>query len=77
MRWTNMQSLIMQSNSLDKKSVVGHIPQKFCSTFLMIPFTLIEVQVVDKSLNRGGGYGLETPVKYRFYRQENFFPMTE
>ena len=72
-----MQSLIMQSNSLDKESVVGHIPQKFSSMFLVIPFTSIEVQVVDKSLNRGSGYGLETQVKYRFYRQEKIFPMTE
>ena len=64
---------IMRSNSLGKKSVVGHIPQnisKFSLMFLMIPFTSIEVEVVGKRLNRGGGYGLEIPVKYRFYGQE-------
>ena len=63
---------IMQSNPLGKESVVGHIPQsilKFSSVFLMISFTSIEVEVVDKRLNRGGGYGLEIPVKYRFYGQ--------
>ena len=38
--------------------------------FFMIPFTSIEVTVVGKRLTRGGGYGLETPVKYRFYGQE-------
>ena len=36
----------------------------------MIPFTLIEVQVVVKRLNRWGGYRLEIQVKYRFYGQE-------
>ena len=36
----------------------------------MIPFTLIEVEVVAKRLNRGGGYRLEIPVKYRFNGQE-------
>ena len=30
----------------------------------------IEVQVVGKRLNHGGGYGLETPVISRFYDQE-------
>ena len=36
----------------------------------MILFTSIEVEVVGKRLNRKGGYGLEIPVKYRFYCQE-------
>ena len=64
---------IMRSNYLGKESVVRRIPQnisKFSSKFLKIPFTSIEVEVVGKSLNRGGGYGLEIPVKYRFYGQE-------
>ena len=38
--------------------------------FLMIPFTSIEAEVVGKMLNRGGDYGLEISVKYRFYGQE-------
>ena len=38
--------------------------------FLKVPNTSIEVQVVGKRLNRGGGYGLEIPVIYRFYGQE-------
>ena len=60
---------IIRSNSLGKESVAGHIPQnisKFFSMILMIPFTSTEVEVVDKRLNRGGGYRLEIPVKYRF-----------
>ena len=63
----------MQSNSLDKKSVVGRIPQnisKFSFMFLIIPFTSIEVEVVGNRPNRGGGYGLEIPLKYCFYGQE-------
>ena len=37
---------------------------------LKVPNTSIEVQVVGKRLNRGGSYGLEIPVIYRFYGQE-------
>ena len=33
----------------------------------------IEVEVVGKRLNRGGDYGQEIPVKYRFYGQEKIF----
>ena len=61
--------IIMQSNSLGKQSVIRHIPQsisKFSTMFLMILFTSIEVEVVGKRLNCGGGYGLEIPVKYCF-----------
>ena len=64
---------IMRSNSQGKESVVGHIPQnisKFSNMSLMILFTSIEVEVVGKRLNRRGGYGLEIPVKYRFYCQQ-------
>ena len=67
---------IMRSNSFGEESVVGHIPQnisKFSSMFLMIPFTSIEVEVVDKRLKLGGGYGLEIPVKYLFYVQKTIF----
>ena len=64
---------IMCSDSLGKESVVGHIPQnisKFSSMFLTIPSTAIEVEVLGKSVNRGSGYELEIPVKYRYYGQE-------
>ena len=36
----------------------------------MIPFTSVKIEVEDKRLNREGGYGLQIPVKYRFYGQE-------
>ena len=64
---------IMRSNSLAKESVVGHIPEnvsKFSLMFLMTLFTSIEVEVVGKNLNHGGGHGLETPIKYCFYGLE-------
>ena len=35
-----------------------------------VSFTSIEVEVVDKKLNRGDGYGLEILVIYHFYGQE-------
>ena len=38
--------------------------------FLKIPNISVEVQVVGKRLNRGGDYGLDIPVIYRFYGQE-------
>ena len=38
--------------------------------FLMILYTPTEIEVVGKRLNHGRGYGLEIPIKYRFYSQE-------
>ena len=38
--------------------------------FLTLPNTTIEAEVVGQRLNRGGGYGLEIPVIYRFYGKE-------
>ena len=34
--------------------------------FLKVPNTSIKVEVVEKVVNRGGGYGLEIPVANRF-----------
>ena len=64
---------IMCSDTLGKETVVGHIPHnisKFSSMFLTIPSTAIEVEVLGKRVNRESGYGLESPVKYRYYGQE-------
>ena len=36
----------------------------------MTLFTSIEVEVVGKKLNHGGGHGLEIPIKYCFYGLE-------
>ena len=61
---------IIRKDSWENESIVGHVPEnisKCCSMFLTIPNTAIEVQVVDKRVNREGGYGLEIPVIYRFF----------
>ena len=60
---------IIREDSWGKRSIVGHIPEnfsRFSSMFLTIPNSRIEVQVIGKRVNRGGGYGLEIPVIYRF-----------
>ena len=50
---------IIKTDSLLQETIVGHFPQKksnLCSTFLKIPNTSIEVEVVGKRMNHGGGY---------------------
>ena len=47
-----------------------HLREQYASMFLMILYTPIEIEVVGKRLNHGRGYGLEIPIKYRFYSQE-------
>ena len=64
---------ILRSDSWEKKTIAGHVPQnisKTCSMILKVPNTSIEVQVVRKRLNRGGSYCLEITVIYRFHGQE-------
>ena len=53
--------------------VVGHIPlaiSKCISLFLTLPGSFLETKVTGKKINRGGGYGLEVPCKYRISGQE-------
>mgnify|MGYP001792401175 CR=1 FL=1 len=60
---------LIKTDSLGVKVIVGHVPwnvSNFFSMFLKVPNTSIEVEVVGKRVNRGGGYGLEIPVVYRF-----------
>ena len=64
---------IVRTDSLRKESIVGHMPQnisKICMLFLKVPNTSITAEVVGERLNRGGGYGLEIPVMYRFHGPE-------
>ena len=64
---------IIRSDSWKKETIVVNVPQNISKTwsiFLKVPNTSIEIQVVGKRLNRGGGYSLEIPVIYRFYGQE-------
>ena len=56
-----------------KDRVVGHIPlaiSKCISLFLTLPGSFLETKVTGKRINRGGGYGLEVPCKYRISGQE-------
>ena len=51
------------------KRIVGHVPKnlsKFFYQFLSLPNCTISCEVTGKRVNRGGGYGLEIPVKYTF-----------
>ena len=51
------------------KRIVGHVPKnlsKFFHQFLPLPNCTISYEVTGKRVNRGGGYGLEIPVKYTF-----------
>ena len=53
--------------------VVFHIPlaiSKCISLFLTLPESFLETKVTGKRINRGGGYGLEVPCKYRISGQE-------
>ena len=64
---------IVRKDSWENESIVGHVQEnipKYCSMFLTILNTSIEVQVVGKIVNRGGGYWLEIPVIYRFFGAE-------
>ena len=66
-------AIIIRSDSWDKETIVGHVPQnisKTCSMFLKVPNASIEVQAVGKRFNHGGGYSLEIPVINCFYGQE-------
>ena len=53
--------------------VVGHIRlaiSKCISLFFTLPGSFFETKVTGKRINRGGGYGLEVPCKYRISGQE-------
>ena len=53
--------------------VVGHIPlgiSKCISLFLTLLGPLLGTKVTEKRINRGGGYRLEVPCKYRISGQE-------
>ena len=67
-------------NEYDKNAVVviidgktgGHIPKNLSKTFkrfLTLPNCTIKCTVIEKCVNRGAGYGLEIPVKFKFLGQ--------
>ena len=54
--------------------LVGHVPllnSKVVSMFLTLPNTSVQAEVIEESINQGGGYGLEIPVLYQIYGHEN------
>ena len=49
--------------------VVGHVPliyTRYVSRFMELESSSASCKVTAKRLNRGGGYGLEVPCKYKF-----------
>ena len=51
-------------------TVVGHVPYNLAlifSHFLKREFNKVTVEVTGNQVNRGTGYGLEMPCKYRLY----------
>ena len=56
-------------------TVVGHIPWNLApvlSSFLLREFNKGMAEVTGERINRGGGYGLEVPCKYRLYGQKRY-----
>ena len=81
--WTPFQGEVLQlkrepDNCADKCAVaiikdgivVGHVPYNLAPTFsqfLKREFNKATVEVTGDRVNRGAGYGLEVPCKYRLY----------
>ena len=65
---------VVRINSLSKEVFVGHVP-KFTfiivSMFLPLLGCTQSMEVTEKRVNRGVGYGLEIPATFHFYRSEN------
>ena len=56
-----------------EERLVGHVPKnlsKMFHQFMKIPNCTIGCKVTGKRVNRGAGYGLEIPVRYRFIGAE-------
>ena len=69
--FTLMVSNLYLIENKEALSLLGTFQKTFPKLALKVPNTLIEVQVVGKRLNLGGGYGLEIPVIYRFMAKKN------
>ena len=56
-------------------TVVGHVPYNIApavSHFLKRNTNKATVQVTGAAVNRGAGYGMEIPCKYRFYGTKDY-----
>ena len=61
-------------DSLSKEVVVEHVPKfisMIISMFLSLQGCTLSIEVTEKCVNRGAGYGLEIPVNFHFYGSEN------
>lgn len=59
----------------ERKTVVGHIPYSIApvvSHFLRRGTNKATVEVTGAAMNRGAGYGMEIPCKYRFYGSSEY-----
>ena len=65
---------VVRINSRNEEVVVGHVPKLISmvvSMYLSLPRCTFSVEVTGKRINRGAGYGLETPAKFHFHGPEN------
>ena len=66
-----METIMTRIPIIDGKTG-GHIPKNLSKTFkrfLTFPNCTIKCTVIEKCVNRGAGYGLEIPVKFKFLGQ--------
>ena len=64
---------VIRINSYSEEVMVGHVPNnmsKIVFMFLPLPHSTLDIFVIGKRINRGGGYGLEMPVNFYFYGPE-------
>ena len=86
--WTPFRGEVLQlkqdsDNCADKSAVavmkrdtvVGHVPYNLASMFsqsLNRDFNKATVEITGERVNRGAGYGLEVPCKYRLYGPKTY-----
>ena len=64
----DQNAIAIIKEDIDSQKIVGHAPQmlsKILKMFVSLPEARISCVVMGKRVNRGGGYGLEIPIKVR------------
>lgn len=72
---TNSKDRLAVAVMDDRSRVVGHVPFNLAPTlsnFLKRSVNKGTVEVTGQRVNRGGGYGVEIPCKYRLYGPEAY-----